>query len=328
MSKYTEKNLWCREVYWKVIETNLGYRPFKESNGCRLRYCNRDAQNCRGAHTKEELSVFKHITDFNNIDKSKYNWVYLYNQIIDVLEKSNSKVILKEHKENINNIKSLNFFDVLRLWRDYACYYRKLIKELPSKSISQKYPSHTSGYTYSDDVPDFKLHPKIEETAWCLSRLCRWCPEHLKFREAIQKKQLVTIWDICLATGINCKEGVHEFSEKICEDDFLNGSCSCDSLQSIIEKVENIQTLMKSANVTQLNKYKKDLESLLNGRLLHYSEYGMIPFNQQLKNYIDEQAKQVIVTQQPIIKDACFHDLIETKTIAKPVVKVIKLGKK
>jgi hypothetical protein len=368
-----EKNLWCREVYWKVIEGNLGYRPFKETNGCHLRNCNREACECRGAHTIDELKPFKHIQDFNRLDKATYNWAALHDAIITCLQTNGTKVKSEEHKRILSGISSMNFFEAIRTWREMACHYRKIAKELPSQKVAKNLTPGSSGFAYSEDVPGFYLVSSFEDTAWSFERLTRWCPEHQKFKRAIQSKQPITIWDICLATGLNCKEGIHEINEKICEEDFLTGKCSCQTLEHISINQNEIQTkILEASNkiqdiikeeaelnaeiledgfvqaksrkgkkqalktdpkvelAQQISKLKKELEQLLTSRPIHYSEFGMVPFETQYAKFIEEkEAKtKIAAAQAQASKESWDHGLVENAKITKPVVKISKLGKK
>ena len=120
------QNLWCRDTYWQHITNVLGYNPFKETNGCRLRKCQYEPNICRGAHCVNNIKPLKHINNFNRLDKAKYNWVQLYNNIISTLEADSSKIILEDHKRKIADLTSMNFIDVIQLWRNFACYYRKI----------------------------------------------------------------------------------------------------------------------------------------------------------------------------------------------------------
>lgn len=356
-----EKNLWCREVYWKVIEEELGYRPFKETNGCHLRYCNRDPEECRGAHTIEDLKPFKHVLQFERLDKAKYNWALLYSSIIDILQKDSERVNNEDHKRTLATVPTMNFFEAMRTWREMACYYRKTAKELPSKKSVSGLTPGSNGYAYSEDVPGFYLPSNQEETAWCFSRLTRWCGDHLKIKQASKSKRLVTIWDICLATGLNCKDGVHEISQKICEDDFLTGSCSCETFEEIANKQDVLEAKIlelttqmvelvkdgvtegfskpqsKKAQKAdpkiqipkQITYYKNQLESLFANRQMHYTEYGMIPFFKQYELFKEEQTRLKEEAKAKLaIKESWDHGLVDNAKITKPVVKVSKFGKK
>ena len=247
--KTQEKIFWCRKFYGDEIIRNLGYSPFNRTIGC---ICNRKSHECRGAHTAEEISPLKHTQQFNHINKVTFNWSQLYSEIIYILQKDKLRLKSEEHKRYLDNVSTMNFFDAIRTWREMACFYRKIAKELQFQPNLKDITSSSSDFSHSEDVPGFYLGSNLEDTAWSIERLARWCPEHQKFKCSIQSKQLVNIWDICLATGLNCKNGVHEINEKICEEDFLTGKCSCQTLKEISTNQDNlIAKILEASNKIQ-----------------------------------------------------------------------------
>lgn len=360
------QNLWCRETMWQHVTRVLGHNPFRESNGCRLRTCQYDASTCRGAHCVTDIKPLPHISAYNRLDKSKYNWPQLYNGIVSSLQTDGSKVILADHKRKIADIASFNFVEVIQFWREMACYYRKLGKELPSRR-SGAIPQHSSGYTYSEDVPKFYLDEKLEDTAWAFERLTRYCPTHMRMTDNISKRQQITVWDLCLATGLNCKEGVHYDDEHICVSNFLTGSCSCPSKASIeakevelltkkIELTNQLTSMIqgevvhgndgwtggKKKNRTKTADPKHDLRNQINAidveiaelsnslRMIHYTEFGMVPFEQQLADYrVAEEAKKLEMQAAELDKPKKSWDHgIETIATVPKAIKVTKLGGK
>jgi len=327
------QNLWCRDTYWQHITNVLGYSPFKETNGCRLRQCQFEAGTCRGAHCAKDLKPLKHISSYNRLDKSKYNWVQLYYGIVSSLQTNGPKVILEEHKRKIADVATMNFIETIQLWREFACYYRKIAKEIPFKRFTGNAPTvHSSGYKYSDDVPGFYLEGTLEDTAWAFERLTRYCGTHKAMEANIARRHQITVWDLCLATGVNCKEGVHYADEHICPSDFLTGSCTCPTKESLEAKEAELQ-MKKIELATQLTKLieeeaskdtngwastgnkkksktkttdpKQELRNQIKAidneiadvtgtqRMIHYTELGMIPFVQQLANFrAEEEAKK------------------------------------
>ncbi len=236
------QNLWCRDTYWQYIVDTLGFNPFKETNGCHLRSCNHSAQDCRGAHTQETIKPLAHISKYNHLDKAKIEWVKLYNCVIETLTRDIPKVHNKDHLEYLKSISSMDFITLIQLWRNMACHYNKLAKELPDKKYVQgPITKHSSGFTFSDEVPKFRISDGLEDTAWGFERLTRWCPIQLKFNRDISENKKITVWDLCLATGLNCKEGIHTISEMICTDDFLTGTCSCPTKQDIETQETQLQ---------------------------------------------------------------------------------------
>lgn len=373
------QNLWCRDTFWQHIIDKLNYSPFKETPGCHLRSCRYPANECRGAHSEDRLKLYAPIVKFNFTNKSKYDWVLLYLTIIKTIQNDATKLINIEHKFKTDNVSRLTFIEAIQLWRDLACFYRKLSKELPAKSATTRSQyAHLSGYTYSDDVPIFNLlNYNFEDFAWSFVRLTRRCPTHQKFDTSIKSGIKVTIWDVCLAPGSNCKEGVHNKEESLCIDDFMDGKCSCISLQEIerskmelqhkITKLskqlvkieeENIANTHKKDEVDDtddlemwiqssrkqkkcINKIKEDpkikinqeiksltneIKDLSSARSIHYTEQGMMPFNQQyilFKQLKEKESEEKITVAPVVVKESWDHGMINS-VITKPVIKLVK----
>lgn len=335
------QNLWCRDVMWQHVVETVG-RPvetiFTQKNGCTLRSCNKSASECRGAHNLSDLKILPNIQKYNNLDKSKFDWVKLYTNVLKTMEKDVTRLKKEDHK-SIKNLNSMNFIDLIQLWRELACYYNKVARELPLKKDSNGFESiHECGFTYRDDVPLFKIGDGLEDHAWAFVRLTHLCGLNSKFEESIKSGSLITIWDLCLATGLNCKAGVHKKSEMICIDDFLTGSCSCLSNEQLEAKeIELSQKLIELSNnlVSMIQNKQKDvkllyqeiinleyqIKDLQSSRSIHYTELGMKPFNQQLEDYQLEKSKQI----KPEEKKS---DDLKIGLVSGPVVKVTKFGKK
>ena len=361
------QNLWCRDTYWQNIIDTYGFNPFKETNGCHLRKCQFEGSKCRGAHRECDIKPLPHILSYNKINKAKFDWVKLYLAVIKSLSEDKPKVKDVEHQRQLDNITSIDFIQAINLWRDMACIYRKLAKEILPKS-ENPVQRHSSGFMYSDEVPRFKLPSDLEDVAWSFERLTRHCPVQQKFIRAIESNTKITVWDLCLATGINCKEGTHKPSEMICKSDFLTGKCSCPTTaqmeesearlqQSVIELTKNLTDLItqesqvkddgwskpkksrkpvcdpKVAIRQEIAKINKQIEALQESRPIHYSEQGMIPFEEQYKTFQENEEIRIKEEQEkaaknPAKKESWNHDLVDKKEITKPVVKLVKLGAK
>ena len=351
------QNLWCRDTYWQHINTTVGFNMFKETNGCRLRYCNKSPNECRGAHKSEDIKPLSHISAHNRLDKSRFNWVQLYLGIVSCFQLNASKVLSEEHKQKIAESNTINFVELIQLWRDYACYYRKIKKDMTSNAQS----THISGYKRSDDVPGFYLDGTLEDTAWAFERLTRYCKTHKSMEQNIAQRQQITVWNLCLATGLNCKEGVHYEDEHICVSDFLTGKCSCMTKESLeaqecelqLKKIELTHQLTQlietepekhqiewaSTNKKKKNNKSKivdpkyelqmkikeinsEIDNLVNfPRQIHYTESGMLPFETQLHNY--HEAEKAI---KP--KESWDHGIMDVPTVLPKAIKVSKLGGK
>lgn len=348
------QNLWCRDAYCQYIIKNKNFNPFRTARGSNVRMCNYSSETCRGAHSPENIKPYPHIASFNRLNKEKYFWVGLYNNLVKTLQEDEKKLLALEHKKEIANITNLNFVELIQLWRKLACYYRKIFKECRNAGDCEM---HTSGYTKSIDVPCFNLDPKVEDTAWAFERLTKFCDIFKTFENSLASGELVKVWDLCLGTGINCKEGVHYTDEMICVNDFLTGTCSCLSkdemeekkckneeqerelLQEKIELSKELAELIKTKknkkrqneitskistiNVT-INKIVTEYNDITN-RLIHYTENGMIPFNQQLSLYLREEEEKKLLIKEP---EKAGWDHVENTEPTVKAVKVSKLGSK
>ena len=236
-------------------------------------------------------------------------------------------------------------------------YYRKIAKEIPKLDHDVDHPS---GYLRVESLPGFYLSDSLEDIAWAFERLTHYCPTQMKFDENIKAGNKVTIWDLCIATGINCKEGIHKKSESICIDDFMRGNCSCLKIEDIENKQTEIRTKLSELNVelkklmeaehdtqgwdkvrskkkipiadpkVQLHKQIKDLQTelmqLYDCRPVHYSDKEFIPFEKQYENYIKEKEENKI---KEAANTASWDRKLDEKIVAnKPIIKLSKLGGK
>jgi hypothetical protein len=374
------QNLWCRDCYAPYITNVVGYKCFKETNGCRLRQCQYSATDCRGAHSADAIKPLKHISSFNRLDKSKYDWVTLYIGVIESFKKDSIKLIDREHiskvskflsEDSLEEKSTYTFIDAIKLWRELSCIYRKIQKDIPFKHAEHAKhdcntaQTHVSGYKYSDDVPTFYLNGTLEDVAWSFERILRDCHLHKKVQDSLNKRLQITVWDLCLATGVNCKEGVHHQDERLCIDNFLTGTCSCHTQESIdarevelqikkLDLITKLTAIIKNKDVSsssdnwqsskskskkskaldpkqELEKQIQIINQQINSlstlqRMIHYTEQGMIPFNEQLQKYYKDKKEFV----EPIVVKASWdHEITkEIATVAiTPAIKIIKLGK-
>jgi len=339
------KNLWCRDARVKNIISILNRNPFRQGRGCHIRECNKT--DCRGAHTKEEIKILPHLLKWDRLDKSTVNFPEIYFEIITVINDEKSKLklvdsdkvpVIVAEKTIKLNLNELNFIELIQLWRELACYYRKISKETQRRK-DWKFPHppklHQSGYIYSDEVPGFYLSDKLEDYIWALERMTNYCKKQIDFVENIKNKQYITIWDICLGDK-NCKEGVHYLDEILCIDDFLTGTCNCmpsktDEINKEIEKIKstfadiNIKPKQKEQLTVELRKNLNKLD--MAQRSIHYTEQGMKSFNIQLENYNKEkeEEKKKLELELEKNKKPWDHDLLKQDS---PIGKVKKIGLK
>ena len=263
------QNLWCRDTMWKFVADSLGRRAedvFSQRNGCHLRCCNKSASECRGAHSLADLKPLPHISKFNNLNKANFNWVKLYLNVLKTLQRDIPLVKKEEHKRFVSELTKMNFIELIQLWRNMACYYNKAAKELPYKKDTkgQSMSVQECGFAYRDDVPTFRIGDDLEDHAWSFERITRFCPVNQKFEADVKAGIQITIWDLCLATGLNCKEGIHMKSEMLCVDDFLTGQCSCLSQEQIeSQEMELSQKLIEASNkLVEIIEQEKEQDSV------------------------------------------------------------------
>ena len=321
------KTYWCRDARAFDIVKIIGFVPFHK--GFNMRKCS--YPNCRGAHCLEEIKTIPHIHKWNHIDKSKYNFADMFVNIVSVINRDKSKVFpFSFFNEQISKVSTMNFIEVLQLWHDLSCHYRKIVKELPKKR-EWKSPilplSHTSGYVFADDVPCFYLDNKFEDNAWAFDRITRFCNTHKTFKDKIAKHEHVTIREICLGE-VNCKEGIHRIYESICVKDFLEGKCSCMTKEEFNSEKETLQkeinNLQKIVNLPKSNKHKDIIDVINNKRYklnnlersIHYTDYGMKSWNAQWAEYIiqvEEENKKAEEEKNKRIKPTWDHNMIKTE---------------
>jgi hypothetical protein len=305
--------------------------------------CKSKSTECRGAHDEKSIKILPSIYKFNSMKKDTIDWIKLYLEIINVIQSNKSKIHNPEYKQRTSDLTIYNFIEIIQLWRDLACYHRKIAKSLPSNksSLPGNNSEEVDGYKYKEDVPEFYLSDNFEDITWPFERLTRYCPIQNNFNACLKQNILITIWDVCLATGLNCKEGVHKHNEYVCSDDFLNGSCKCQTVEQINEQVsileKQILTLEEQVSDTtwtvKKNKKKTDndpkslilsikdkINDLNNSRSIHYSELGMIPFNRHYQDYISVKQKK--------LEELKLIEQKELELLSKPVIKLAKFGKK
>jgi len=327
-----KKNLFCKTARANEIISLIGYNPFTaQGKEYRLREC-LYGTDCKGAHSKEEFQNFSHIARFNHLNKSTFNFIELNTEILQVLVNDKNKIKGSDaFKDKIKFINELNFIELVHLWHDLACFYRKLAKEVPRMKMNHDNKIHGSGYKFSEEIPKFYLSEASEDFCWSFVRITNYCTTHLNFRNKINQKQSVTISEICVG-HTNCKEGVHNLLELLCIDNFLSGDCNCvtkEKFEREKELLENKIAENKQKYKTESDKRKKDKLNLhikklendlhMHQRSIHYTEMGMVPFNIQKAAYTARLKEE----EELKIKE-------EARLIAEPIKKVIKvsLGKK
>ena len=332
------KKLRCKmSIAIELIKT-IGFNPFKNlyNKPLNVRECSYGNE-CIGAHDIDNVYKLNHIVKWEKVDISTFNFAELYYDIINVINKD-KKLIKDKCDINFDNIEKLTFVELLHLWQKVACTYRKLANSLPKKNqIQINKPMPVSGYTYYEDVPQFNLSDKFEDYAWAIERMTHYCKQQNIFdnkldtlqrmdKRKITPNELVTINEICIGS-VNCKQGVHTLKEMLCVDDFYRGKCACLSPSDIVSQSEEIEEHMALVGNKKSPKYfilKERLDRLKNTiRKIHYSEQGMLPFNDQLEEYKIYLESEKIKLDEKNNSSKIQHDMIKNPDMK--VGKVIKL---
>ena len=134
---------------------------------------------------------------------------------------------------------------------------------------------------------------------------------------------------MCLGTGINCRDGVNKTSELLCNDDFLTGKCDCINKKEynteLTKLKSQLEELKSAAKLNPKNITKKMQEVNDYQRMIHYTDYGMIPFETQYKQYIEMKEKE---SRQHMSHIDMLDCMIRMTQLKKPIVSLGKLGRK
>jgi hypothetical protein len=235
------------------------------------------------------------------INKATFNFPLLYHEIRESINRDKLKMNEKNpFSEKILTIDDMHFIELAKLWRELARHYRKISNEIPKRSEwkSTVLPvPNESGYIFSEDVPYFSISDEMEKYVWPFTRILLYCSTHINFITSINAKRIMQLKDICLGDK-NCKEGIHNIREHLCISDFNTGTCDCMSkidhdtiihdLQNEIDQIKKDMTEgdSKQKNILRKILKRKEDEYYNTNRKIHYSDYHMKPFNQQLEEYI------------------------------------------
>ena len=295
----SKKNLLCRHVLYSKLTG--------EYNTCKF------GEDCRGAHSEENIVLYPGNKLFNELDKSTYDFKLLFGEIKKTIISDKYKIKLERHVNTIDNIDKLNNIELLQFWRELACYYRKISKT-------------------DKAIPQFDLK-EYEDIAWAFERKTKLCKTFLEEnnKENINKDK------ICCGS-YNCKEGVHNqehisvpdyvehltssnvvhsINELICIDDFIGNKCDClskiDSQKRQIELLEEYnkkaRELLQNSNYSIKTILKKELDIMnieinnVRNRKEHFTEYGMIPIKvNPIEPIIEDKKPTVIKLKFPLGK--------------------------
>ena len=301
------KTLWCSYQYTENIIKSLGYNPFRENHIHTCKYGN----SCRGAHNISEIKQSAEVVRFNSHNKSRIDWVKIYLDIISVIKKDISKM---KCPEKIPELNAENFITVLQLWKQLASEHRRIRKD------DELFAS--SGYDYIEDIPMFRLSENYEDIIWPFERMTHLCPVYTNMMSSIETRKRISVRDICIAPGVNCKSGSHKTSDMVCIDNFMTGECKCQSEEEYNSHCMNLQTKIKETSDAQkVKKLEEKLETLLSSRTIHFN---ITPFITLYSNHIESikrEHDEVKMMEQRLV------DSVKNQSEnIKPVIKLKKLG--
>jgi len=173
------------------------------------------------------------------------------------------------------------------------------------------------------------LPEEFQEFAVAFERITHFCPDQIKFNNAIRNKTTIEISDLCLGTGINCRDGVNKTSELLCIRDFLTGKCDCINKKEYNTELTKLQSqleTLKSAvkpNQSVITKKMQEINDYQ--RMIHYTDNGMIPFETQYKEYIEMKEKE---SRQHLSHIDMLDNMIRMTQLKKPIMSLGKLGRK
>jgi hypothetical protein len=81
------KNFFCRDKYWQLFSTMQGCQVFKSIPGASLRDCT-FGDNCRGAHSQDDICMLPGNNNFNKLDKSSIDLASIYKNITNIFDTS------------------------------------------------------------------------------------------------------------------------------------------------------------------------------------------------------------------------------------------------
>lgn len=321
------KNFMCRDHYWQLINKQHNNNVFRSINGARLRKCT-FGEDCRGAHSENDINILPANYQFNMLDKSKIDLVEIYTNICQVFETEKSKVLEPDFKTKIDNYSSFSFSELLNFWFDITCYHRRLKKNYDKEE--------NEFYKNKNSIPDFFL--KCEDIVWPLERITKMCPKHAALIHCIEcGDNKPVVWDICCGS-INCKDGCHHESNMICTDNLNIGICDCLTLEDFEKKKLKIKSEIDNCNnfitdpefkitskkkkniINKIQKLQKQYDSLY--RKIHLTDEGLVPFEVALKikKEMEEQKQKVEISSKES-RDTTLKTSVAKKKIKKPSIK-------
>lgn len=207
MPKDNYKKFFCRYAFAKHVCKTVGFNPFTEGKGQRVRRCPR-GNDCNGAHCEEHLRVQPFIKKFESLDFSTLDLGNYNKAIFTVINEAVGKVQDAELKGQLNDFKTMNFVERLQLWVK-LCFWAGKQKKAGNRNVPRL------------SIDNAKMNI-VEDHMWALERVTHMCPHHMEVKRKIVSKEKLTIYDTCTG-GYNCKFGAHYPEQLINVNDLLTG---------------------------------------------------------------------------------------------------------
>jgi hypothetical protein len=286
------KAIWCRSYYGMELNKQ-GYK-INDIYPCKF------GDSCRGAHYTHEIIEKSHIKKWKKSNKSHIDILDLMDKVIEILEKNKELVQNTKYRCKLLTINKMRIDELFIFWYDIFYYHHRISKELPTKKAwtnPKSKPQPIEGFNYKDDVPSFYIE---NDDLWAIERSLHLCE---KFK-SLDKSIKISVKNICIG-DINCKEGAHDINDLICIDNFMNGSCSCVSLEDynsskdkLLKDIEiingNLNPEIDDGFEVIIPKKKKDeLTSLLLSkkrelnelkRMMHLTDDGFVPLSVRIED--------------------------------------------
>lgn len=344
----------CKFTQGLNIVRNLGFNIFEGRNGRPLYI--RECEGCNGAHTPAQFKTYPDNHMFNHMNKSKYDWIQLYHIIIKTLQTDSVKLKDAMEKQSISSCLDKNFFEILQVWKTIALKYRKEISKLDEAGTAHVLPT----FTLPDDLD--KIAFSLERTTHLcyhttklnemvrtrqkmdINDICLGTGHNCKFGVnkttellctsdfltgvcgCITKENLETRTSEMKATIVSLQfqlEEVIKLEESAKEDH----SIMTTNRFEMVVKPKNKKAIekLKVQIQQQLQTITTELKQLGTSRMIHYTDYNMVPFEKQLKSYNDMKDEEARATAAKL---QSLDDLIKVTQTNKPIISLGKLGKK
>ena len=229
---------------------------------------------------------------------------------------------LKDVKMHYNNV---NFNNTSKSKYDWIQLYLALIKSLESAKIIINKDSNIIDIIQLWKLNSLTLSDEYQDFAIAFERTTHYCPDQLKVNTMIMNRKTFELNDLCLGTGLNCRDGVNKPCELLCSMDFMTGKCDCITKDEYNTRLSRLKSEL--SNISDQKKLSKKEQEITNlqeyGRTIHYTDYGMIPFEKQYNEYIKLKEEESRKNRSHL---TVLDDMIRMTQLKNPIISLGKLG--